>query len=548
MITNAQVFSVNENCSPATVTEPVTEEFSESTPPQADNIIGIEFTGATPLRLEDTISENKIYGSFKLGSTEFALPVDSVQEVVNEPVAYSSVPLAPSYLLGLFNLRGMIVPVVDLKSIFGIVSENLECGETRKIAILEHGELCLGLRFDATGEVFNVANVEQCLFDKRQDIEREQVIKGVFKMDSGERIVQILDVYGMLKLDYIPHSSNHHEDTRFVRQRGTRRQCISFIVGGASCALDISAIKEIVNIGEIENKVLAGYLCLGAIDLRGVTVPIVNFSALLGYDDLPVDEMSAADPSRVIIMKIEENLVGLLVSRIENIISYFKDELIPFPVLNETKIDLFEGCITNSENTDHNILLNHRKIFSNDEVLSITRGHSTLFTDNIANQRGEQQLVQGRRTLLLFSMGNRYALDISEVKEVIDMPDDLIQAPNMPAHFCGMTNLRGELIAIIDSRKLYDLEAEKNQSDLKVLVFEWDGEKQGLVVDSVDSIVPFSPKNSVSVPGIVYKGQHDDNLSEDVEEAILVEHNGKEEAVCILNLVSVAERALRHSA
>lgn len=548
MITNAQALSINENTGPASITGSATAEFTESTASEADNVIRTEFTGDKPRQFEDTISEKKIYGSFKLGTTEFALPVDSVQEVVNEPDAYSSVPLAPSYLLGLFNLRRMIVPVIDLKSIFGIESENLDCGETRKVAILEHGELCLGLRFDATGEVFNVADVEQCLFEKRQDVEREQVIKGVFKMDNGERIVQILDVCGMLKLDCIPHSSNHLEDNRFVRKRGARRQCISFIVGDSSCALDISAIKEIVNIGEIENKVLAGNLCLGAIDLRGVTVPIVNFSALLGYDDLPVDDMKASDSSRVIIMKIEENLVGLLVSRIENIISYFKDELIPFPVLNETKTDLFEGCITNSVNTDHNILLNHSKIFSNDEVLSITKGHSQLFADNETSQRGEKRLAQSRQTLLMFSMGNRYALDISEVKEVIDLPDDLIQAPNMPAHFCGMTNLRGELIAIIDSRKLYDLESQKSQSDLKVLVFEWDGEKQGLVVDSVDSIVPFVPKNSVSVPGIVYKGQHEDNISQDVAEAILVEHNGKEEAVCILNLVSVAERALRHAA
>ena len=69
----------------------------------------------------------ELYGSFHLGQTELALPVAALQEVVNYPAAVTSVPLAPSHLLGLFNLRGTLIPIVrplitDIRSSIASVS------------------------------------------------------------------------------------------------------------------------------------------------------------------------------------------------------------------------------------------------------------------------------------------------------------------------------------------------------------------------------------------------------------------------------------------
>jgi len=116
--------------------------------------------------MHSTESNNKsevsgIYGSFSLGGSEFALSASSIQEVVNEPEAYSVIPLSPAYLLGIFNLRGVIVPVVDLRRIFDLPIREMDGHEQRKVAIVEHGHLCLGLLFDATAEVFSDEDVER---------------------------------------------------------------------------------------------------------------------------------------------------------------------------------------------------------------------------------------------------------------------------------------------------------------------------------------------------------------------------------------------------
>lgn len=489
-----------------------------------------------------------IYGSFNLASSEFALPVSVVQEVVNEPSGYTPVPLSPDYLLGLFNLRGNIVPVVDLSKIFNFdqpstdAAEHRSVFESRKVAILEFDNLCLGLLFDATGEIFNNTEVETCLFERSATSLQDQVIAGVFKMDNGRRIIQLLDVHGMLQLDRIPQSLHNGGILATTQPRGKRRQCISFDVGDSGCALDIGAIKEIVNIGQIDNTVLAGSLCLGAIDLRGSTVPVVNFSLLLGYSDASNIDIHESDSHRVIVMKVDENLFGLLVSKINNIVSYFDDELHTFPVLGNKKSAMFKGYIAGASPTQGTIVLEQSEIFSNEEISTITKGHSTLFKDTKDPSFREKEGSLNRKTLITFSLGNLYGLEIGDVKEVIDYPTDLIKTPTMTEQVRGMVNLRGELVVIIDTRHLYGLETFIDYETTKILVFESESTKYGLIVDTVNSIVAFSQSDTVEVPSMVFSS-NGGTINKDVKQAVMIKSGDKKQTVCVLNLDSIAERA-----
>lgn len=491
---------------------------------------------------QEVPADSSIYGSFSLGGSEFALPVDSTKEVVNEPDEYSSIPLAPSYLLGMFNLRGVIVPVVDLRKIFNVPDVDNDREEQNKIAIIEHGDLCIGLLFDATAEVFNNRDVEVCWFESANDTVQDLVVKGVFKMDEGRRIVQILDVYGILKLDKIPRTGKSRLSGQFENKHGVRKQCIAFVIGESQCALDITSIKEIVDIEKIENKILASELCLGAIDIRGNTVPVVNFKKLLGYDDRVSDGTSYQESSRVMVMKVEEELFGLLVDSVENIISYFEGELIPFPILGGNRKNIISGCIPLKDDARNTIVLNHNSLFSNDEISSITKGHSHLFKDKTEDKQKNKKVTLDRKRLITFSLDTRFGLDINDVREVIDFPSDIIKTPNMSPHMCGMANLRGELISVIDTRALYDMKDSAFADNSKVLIFDIEGAKQGLVVDSVDSITPFSEEDLVDMPQIMFSGKNA-LIGADVKHALIVEDNNSTETICVLDLKSVSSRA-----
>ena len=110
-----------------------------------------------------------IYGSFSIGDAEFAIAVEAIQEVVNAPESYTQMPLAPDYLLGLYHLRDMVIPTVDLSKIFNLKPVE-ELRENRKIVIVEYGDLCVGLLFDGTGDVFNAADQQLKLFEAEAQI------------------------------------------------------------------------------------------------------------------------------------------------------------------------------------------------------------------------------------------------------------------------------------------------------------------------------------------------------------------------------------------
>ena len=85
------------------------------------------------------------------GQQRFAWELDVIKEIVPTPVV-TRLPGAPAWVLGLLNLRGRVVTVVDLAARMG-----LPCGVGASIVVLELDGRMLGVRVD---EVRSVANAE----------------------------------------------------------------------------------------------------------------------------------------------------------------------------------------------------------------------------------------------------------------------------------------------------------------------------------------------------------------------------------------------------
>lgn len=484
--------------------------------------------------------DKAIFGSFYLMDSEFALSVSYVQEVVNAPASYTSIPLAPSYLKGLLNLRGTVVPVIDLKELLGLKSG--QSSDVQKIAIIELNGTCVGLLFDNTGEVFKNNEEERSDFDNTNS---NSVISGVFKKDTGQRIVQILDVTKLFKLQNIPKDSSRNRLGResLGKKRGYRKQCISFVVGPAKCSLPISDIQEIIKVEQVSESALGFGDCIGTIDLRGTTVPVIDFPALLKYRNVDKSASATQGDRRIVVMRLEKELFGLLVDSIDSIISFFPDELITFPVVEQKRADMFLGCITGHGESDI-LLLDHQKILTNAEVNEVTRGHSKLYQVNDQGKDKVKSKGGSRRTYITFNIDGSYAVAINEVKEIIDYPKNLLHPPGLKKHVKGVLSLRGELVTIVDARSMYLNSAEPAKTESqKVLVFKRGQIHFGLVVDSVESIITFSENDKIKLPEMLYsKGEG--SMTDDISEAIeVLDSNGQKNNMLILSVESLALRA-----
>lgn len=103
------------------------------------------------------------YLTFSLGDEVFAMDIRSVREIIQH-AAMTAVPLMPDFVRGVINLRGAVVPVIDLQARFGRVPASV--GKKTCIVIFDAGSRTdkaeLGLMVDAVTEVIDIApgNIE----------------------------------------------------------------------------------------------------------------------------------------------------------------------------------------------------------------------------------------------------------------------------------------------------------------------------------------------------------------------------------------------------
>lgn len=125
---------------------------------------------------------------FFLGKEEYAIEIARVQEVIRVG-SWTWVPNAPEHVKGVINLRGRIIPVVDLKVRLGM--GDIRVAKDTRIIVVEAGGRALGLLVDGVSQVFKMpASVVEQAPDEVSGAEKGY-INGVGKMDG--RLIILLD-------------------------------------------------------------------------------------------------------------------------------------------------------------------------------------------------------------------------------------------------------------------------------------------------------------------------------------------------------------------
>jgi purine-binding chemotaxis protein CheW len=133
------------------------------------------------------------YLSFFLGGQEYATDILRVQEIKGWDTV-TRVPYSPNYILGVINLRGAIVPVVDPRVRFALESAPFDSATVVIVVRVEggRGERIVGLVVDAVSDVysFSVENIQPPP-DAVGSVDQMFVL-GLAKLD--DRLVIILDI------------------------------------------------------------------------------------------------------------------------------------------------------------------------------------------------------------------------------------------------------------------------------------------------------------------------------------------------------------------
>ncbi len=138
--------------------------------------------------------------TFALESEEYGVDIAQVQEI-NRMVTITHVPRAPQFMEGVINLRGQLIPIIDLRTRFGMA--RAERTKNTRIVVTEIGSKRIGMVVDSVSEVLRIP-VEQ--IEDAPDLVAgvdTEYIRGVGKM--GDRLIIMLDlgrvISGSEKLD-----------------------------------------------------------------------------------------------------------------------------------------------------------------------------------------------------------------------------------------------------------------------------------------------------------------------------------------------------------
>ncbi len=134
---------------------------------------------------------------FKLNSEEYALEIDNVQEIIKK-VKTTRVPRSKAYINGVVNLRGIVIPIINLK--YRFLMGNQSYDDNLRIIILKVNGISAGIMVDSVSEVIEVE--EKFILPNPKQANTEisaDYLNGVCKIDE-ERLMTLLNIEKVLEI------------------------------------------------------------------------------------------------------------------------------------------------------------------------------------------------------------------------------------------------------------------------------------------------------------------------------------------------------------
>lgn len=154
-----------------------------------------------------TVVDSDQFLTFIMNQEEYGVNILCVQEIRGWESA-TPLPNAPSHIKGVINLRGTIVPIIDLRQCFGL--QAIEYTPVTVVIVLkvetEKGSRIMGIVVDAVSEVYTIAREDMKAAPDLGDAVDTTYIKGL--VDVDHKMVILLEIDRLLVMDELPDLSD----------------------------------------------------------------------------------------------------------------------------------------------------------------------------------------------------------------------------------------------------------------------------------------------------------------------------------------------------
>lgn len=436
----------------------------------------------------ETASENLLI--FRIAGESFGLRLGTVAEIIRLP-DLAHMPLVPPSLLGLANLRGVVLPVVSLRGLLHLPAH--DATEQTRVIVMR-GDAPVGFVVDRVERLMAIAADRLEQDDAGAGTIYPALLDGVIKGAEGENTIKILSPSRLLAGQFVQLgvSATHAANRPSVAMTGSAAapaqalvSLLSFSLGQQEYALPLDRVREIIplpdHISELPRPETA---VLGVMTLRDRLLPIVSLRALLG---LPVAGQRQ-QRGKVVVVSLGDGVVGVVADATREILRVDPDIIDPAPALltrGEGEAEISSIC-----RLDHGrrlvALLSPDQLFRSDLVRRI------LAEQGSATEPGSQTeaSAMAHEQFIIFRLGNQdYGIPIAAVSEIARPPQQITRLPKAPAFIDGVMNLRGSVVPIVDLRRRFDLSTAEHAGSQRILILTIGGVIAGFLVDSVSEVM-----------------------------------------------------------
>lgn len=466
--------------------------------------------------------DSTVFGTFFIGDTQLAFPAAQIQEVVPHP-SITAIPLCPDYVSGMFNLRGCLVPVVDIAGV--LQTESRVAQQERVVAVIDCGESLIGAVFDRTGEVRAVAP-EHCWTEAKHTHKNNQVIDGVIRLHGDEEVlVQQLSPALLGAVEAVPRLNDGSGSLAQEVPAEEERSAIVVRLGGCEFALDVTSVLEIQAPLPVTSSPRYFEFCSGVVQLRGDVIPVLDLHELLQQ---PQRERTSED--RLVFVVHDNVRWGIFFDELVDTVTFVDSNLIRFPRL--ARSGLAELCTNVISREGRDIL--KLEVPSMAERCGI--GSAAAFMEGARfDTEGAEVEEEQDLGFLVFRVGELNAgLPLDCVGEIQPLGQDGMVGDGLNASGAGLFNLRGCIVPLVDPR-VHCGDASADTDEKVVIFLRTDQDPIALVADQVESIVRATASEITDVSGLLASTERKGMLKF-AGSAIKIEQNGAENAMIVLDL------------
>ncbi len=405
--------------------------------------------GSVSETVKEEVVDDEQLVSFHIADEEYAFNIDSVREILRVS-EITEVPNVPAYIKGVITVREQLIPIIDLRSLLGI--DELIAGNINELEMIvkEHRQWIVDLEQALEdGEQFpGTLDPVQCAFGRWLVVNPALVENELFRELRPRHTVfhelghELLDLAAADK------------ETALTRFKAELVPLGKEIIDSLECLkVDISAIiKNNQRIMVVENGTLfMGFLVDSVKEVLRLPKALI---------DAPPWNVSSGHREVAGVAKIDEGKRLIMIMDEKNLIG--EKESVMLDEIKQKK---------EQDNPDQSQTLAEKSLV-------------------------EEQLVT------FFIGEEEYGVKIMQVQE-INRLEEITSVPKAPEFIDGVTNLRGNVIPVMNIRKLFGREERKKDDRTRIVIVDIAGKKTGLRVDRVNEVLRIPKSDIDDTPPIV---------------------------------------------